>query len=144
MGKSYDKKMHSAEHMLNAAMDQKFGCGRCFNAHIGKKKSKCDYTYDRDLTRDEVEELNETINRMIRQDLEITDNLVSLSEARQICDMKKVPEHAEHIRIVSIGDFDLCPCIGDHVRSTKEIGSFKITTTDYDGEKLRIRYKLPE
>jgi len=81
---------------------------------------------------------------MIRQDLEITDNLVSLSEARQICDMKKVPEHAEHIRIVSIGDFDLCPCIGDHVRSTKEIGSFKITTTDYDGEKLRIRYKLPE
>ena len=35
--------MHTAEHLLNATMVKTFGCPRSRNAHIEKKKSKCDY-----------------------------------------------------------------------------------------------------
>lgn len=36
-------RMHTAEHILNRTMQNMFGCGRCFSAHINPKKSKCDY-----------------------------------------------------------------------------------------------------
>jgi Ser-tRNA(Ala) deacylase AlaX len=35
--------MHTAEHILNQTMVRMFGCPRSRNAHIEKKKSKCDY-----------------------------------------------------------------------------------------------------
>ena len=35
--------MHTAEHILNATMVKMFGCPRSRNAHIERKKSKCDY-----------------------------------------------------------------------------------------------------
>jgi Ser-tRNA(Ala) deacylase AlaX len=37
--KKYDPRMHSAEHILNQTMDRMYQCGRCFNAHIERKKS---------------------------------------------------------------------------------------------------------
>jgi len=49
---------------------------------------------------------------------------------------------SDEIRIVKIGDYDACPCIGPHVNSTKEIGEFRIGSTSFDNGVLRIRYKL--
>ena len=37
--------MHTAEHLLNATMVKTFGCPRSRNAHIERKKSKCDHCY---------------------------------------------------------------------------------------------------
>ncbi|MEJ2729607.1 MAG: alanine-tRNA synthetase second additional domain-containing protein [Deltaproteobacteria bacterium] len=57
--------------------------------------------------------------------------------------MEKLPDDAgDRIRIISIGDYDHCPCIGPHVKSTAEIGQFIITSTDFQDGVLRIRYKL--
>ena len=39
--------MHTAEHLLNATMVKTFGCPRSRNAHIERKKSKCDYILNR-------------------------------------------------------------------------------------------------
>jgi len=50
-------RMHSAEHLLNQTMVRMFNCGRCFSAHIEKKKSKCDYHFDRSLTEKETREI---------------------------------------------------------------------------------------
>lgn len=38
--------MHTAEHILNGTMVRMFGCTRSRNAHIERKKSKCDYLLD--------------------------------------------------------------------------------------------------
>ncbi len=62
MSKKYDPKMHTTEHLLNQTMVRLFGCNRCFSAHINKKKSKCDYHFDRPLTEIEMEQLQTTIN----------------------------------------------------------------------------------
>ena len=135
--------MHSAEHILNQTMDRMFQCGRCFNAHIEKKKSKCDYRFDRELTPQELEEIQTRVNQVIADDLPVTVEHVSRSEALRKYNTDKLPENAgDTIRIIHIGDYDACPCVGTHVESTGEIPGFKITTASFDHEVMRIRFKL--
>ena len=143
MDKRMDPRMHSAEHILNQTMDRMFNCGRCFNAHIEKKKSKCDYRFDRELIRQELDEIQTRVNQVIADDLPVTEEHVSRAEARSNYNTEKLPENAgDTIRVIHIGDYDACPCIGNHVKSTAEIPGFKITTASFDNDVLRIRFKL--
>ena len=135
--------MHSAEHILNQTMDRMFNCGRCFSAHIEKKKSKCDYHFNRELTQDEVAQIQTRVNDIIQQDLPVGESYITRAEAgRQYNTEKLPPDTGDNIRIIRIGDYDACPCIGPHVNSTREIGSLRITTSSFENDVLRIRYKL--
>jgi Ser-tRNA(Ala) deacylase AlaX len=143
MKKKYDPKMHSAEHILNQTMDRMYQCGRCFNAHIERKKSKCDYYLAKELTGDEIEAIQSRVNRIIRSDLPVCEQFISKSEAKSRFNTEKLPDDVgDRIRIISIGDYDHCPCIGPHVKSTAEIGAFRIASTVFEDGVLRIRYKL--
>ena len=135
--------MHSAEHILNQTMDRIYGCGRCFNAHIERKLSKCDYHMAKALTANEIEEVQSRVNEVIRSDLSVVEKFVSKSEAMSRYNTEKLPDDVgNRIRIVNIGDYDHTPCIGPHVKSTAEIGEFRITSTTFEDGILRIRYKL--
>ena len=135
--------MHSAEHILNQTMDRMFQCGRCFNAHIEKKKSKCDYHFSRPLTADEIGEIQSRVNRIARSDMPVNEKFISKTEALNKFNADKLPaDVADSIRVVSIGDYDHCLCIGPHVKSTADIGEFQITSTAFEKGVLRIRYKL--
>ena len=143
MKKQTDPRMHSAEHILNQTMDRMFQCGRCFNAHIEKKKSKCDYHFERGLTQSELDEIQIRVNQIIANDLPVSEEYVSHAEALDKFNTEKLPQNAgSTIRIVHIGDYDACPCIGNHVKSTGDIGGFRITTAGFDNDVLRIRFKL--
>ena len=143
--KQYNPPMHSAEHILNQTMVRMFNCNRSFSNHIEKKKSKCDYHFDRNLTPDEIEILNQKVNEIIQQDLMVREDFYTRSEAENLFNLSKLPDDAgENIRVIKIGDYDSCPCSGLHVSHTKEIGSFKIISTDYKEGVLRIRFKLVE
>jgi Ser-tRNA(Ala) deacylase AlaX len=141
--KKYDPRMHSAEHILNQTMDRMYQCGRCFNAHIERKKSKCDYHFHKALSPTEIEEIQTRVNQIIESNLPVKEHFVTRSAAEDQFNVDKLPADAgDRIRIVSIGDYDHCPCIGPHVASTAEIGKLKITSTAFDDGILRIRYKL--
>ena len=143
MKKQTDPRMHTAEHILNQTMNRLFQCGRCFNAHIEKKKSKCDYRFGRKLTRQELDEIQNRINQVIADDLPVTEELISHAEALKKYNTAKLPQNpGETIRIIHVGDYDACPCIGEHVKSSGEIGGFRITTADFNNDVLRIRFKL--
>ena len=143
MAKEYNPQMHSAEHILNRTMLRKFNCGRSFSAHIEKKKSKCDYHFDRDLTEKEVSEIEGKVNEIINSNLIISEEFININDAASRYDLSKLPESSgNEIRIIKIGNYDACPCIGQHVKSTREIGTFKITSTNYSDKVLRIRFKL--
>ena len=132
MKKEMDPRMHSAEHLLNQTMVRMFDTGRCFSAHIEKKKSKCDYRFDRELSQDEVEEIQTRVNDIVQQDLPVCDKLITRGEAEQHYNTEKLPpDSGDRIRIIQIGDYDACPCIGLHVKSTREIGPFRITSTSF-------------
>ena len=141
--KRYDPRMHTAEHILNQTMDRLYGCGRCINAHIEKKRSKCDYRFDRLLNKTELREIENRINDIIGADLPVSEEWTSKEKAKARFNLQRLPEDAaEAIRIVKVGDYDTCPCIGAHVSSTRHIGRFQITSADWKDGLLRIRYRL--
>lgn len=135
--------MHTAEHILNQTMIRMFGCDRSFSMHLEKKKSKCDYSFDRALTKEEEQLIEDKVNRVINLGLPVTEKHVDMSEAGALYDVSRLPGQDIHsVRIVNVGDYDSCPCIGEHVSNTAEVGQFRITTTSYEDGVLRIRFKL--
>lgn len=135
--------MHTAEHILNQAMIRMFHTGRCFSAHIERKKSKCDYRFNRPLTEKELRQLEAEVNRVIRLNLPVAGELMGREASEKRYDLDRVPNGAgDLIRIVTIGDYDACPCIGPHVGSTSEIGGFVIGSVGFKDGILRIRFKL--
>ena len=143
MAKEYDPRMHSAEHILNQTMVRMFNRGRSFSAHIEKKKSKCDYHFNRNLTDDEVKEIERRVNEAIAADMQVREDFLPRAEAEKLFDLGRLPDDAgDPLRIIHIGDYDACPCRGQHVNSTKEIGSFKIISTSFENGVLRVRFRV--
>ncbi|MBR8535251.1 hypothetical protein KDU71_06750 [Carboxylicivirga sediminis] len=135
--------MHTAEHVLNQTMVQLFECNRSFSNHLERKKSKCDYHFNRALTSEEEQVIAGKVNEMLMRHLDVTEQIVGREEASAQFDLDKLPDTTgEEIRIVRVGDYDACPCIGEHVKNTKEVGEFVLGTTSYDNGVLRIRFKL--
>jgi len=136
-------RMHTAEHILNQTMVRMFKCDRSFRAHIEKKKSKCDYHFDRPLTDEEINDIESRVDRVIDSDLPVREEFLKKEEAEARYSLRRLPEGTgDRIRIIRVGDYDACPCIGPHVRSTREIGGFRILSSSFEDGVLRIRFKL--
>ena len=136
---------HTTEHILNRTMVNMFGCPRSRNAHIERKKSKCDYILPECPTPEQVATIEAKVNEVIASNLDVTVKFVSREEAASLVDLSKLPEDAsETLRIVSIGDYDDCACIGAHVSNTSEIGEFKILSHDFNDGIWRVRWKIIE
>ena len=135
--------MHTCEHIINRTMINLFGCGRAVSAHIERKKSKLDYDIPQPLSDEDIVKIEETVNSVIARHLDVTTEFITQKEAADRFDLKRLPENAsDTVRIVKVGDYDECLCIGLHVNNTSEIGTFKIISHDYNDGILRIRFKL--
>ncbi|MFO8001435.1 MAG: hypothetical protein R6U46_09335 [Marinilabilia sp.] len=141
--KNYDPHMHTAEHVLNQTMVRFFDVNRAFSSHLERKKSKCDYYFHRALTSVEEKAVSDAVNEQLQRSLPVREHWMSLKEADDLYDLEKLPEAAEYnIRIVTIGDYDACPCIGSHVSNTEEVGEFVFVSSSFEEGVLRIRFKL--
>ncbi len=137
--------MHTAEHILNQTMGRMFGSPRSRNTHIERKKSKCDYMLKKAPTEKEVQAIEDKVNEVITMNLPVTEEFVKKEDAKDLVDLSKLPNDvSDTLRIVRVGDYDVCACIGSHVENTSEIGSFKITTHSFDNGRWRVRFKLNE
>lgn len=137
--------MHTAEHILNGTMVRMFGCARSLNAHIERKKSKCDYLLSEAPSEAQMAEVEQRVNDVIARNLPVTCHFMSREEAARHVDLSKLPEHvSDTLRIVRTGDYDACACIGLHVSNTSEIGRFRLLNWDYADGRLRVRFKLEE
>jgi Ser-tRNA(Ala) deacylase AlaX len=136
---------HTAEHLLNQLMVRMFGCERSRNAHIERKKSKISYILDTKPDRKVEREIERQMNELIDADLPVTFEYVDRYSLPDDIDADRLPDDvSDTIRIVRIGDYDVCPCIGKHVRSTSQIGRFELLGTNWDEgtHSFRIRYKV--
>lgn len=141
--KAEHEESHSCEHILNGTMVKMFGCPRSKNAHIERKKSKCDYLLDNEPTAEQVAAVEAKVNEEISKNHDVTVEFMSRDEAGKIVDLSKLPEDAsETLRIVRIGDYDACACIGAHVSNTSEIGTFKIISHSFADGVWRLRWKI--
>ena len=88
---------------------------------------------------------NMNLNEVIGRNLDVTIEYMSREQAADLVDLSKLPEDAsETLRIVRVGDYDACACIGAHVKNTAEIGTFKILSHDYEDGRWRVRWKVIE
>lgn len=140
---------------MNQTMMRMFGCGRSTNAHVERKKSKISYKLDCKPGRKEEKAIEDKMNELIDMDLPVTFEFVERSDLTEEntgeggiyegLSLDKLPADAsDTIRIVRIGDYDVCPCIGKHVRSTGQIGRFEMLGTNWDEQThtFRIRFKV--
>ena len=129
--------MHTCEHIVNRTMVNIFGCGRAVSAHIERKKSKLDFALPK------APSVEKTVNEVIARHLPVTTEFITQEEAVGRFDLKRLPDNAsDTVRIVRVGDYDECLCIGLHVTNTSEIGTFRIISSDYKDGIFRIRFKL--
>jgi len=136
---------HTAEHLLNRTMINIFGCGRSYNAHVERKKSKMSFRLDHKPTRQEEKEIERRMNELIEADLPVTFEYTTRDALPDDVSTERLPDDAsDEIRLVRIGDYDVCPCIGKHVRSTGQIGRFEMLGTNWDEmeHSFRVRFKI--
>ncbi len=137
--------MHTTEHIVNRTMINLFGCGRAISAHIEKKKSKLDYQLERQPSEHEIAQIERIVNDVIAQCLPVTTYFLTQTEAAERFDLKRLPDSpSSTVRIVKIGTYDECPCIGLHVANTSDIGCFSITSHSWDENSKcwRMRFRL--
>ncbi|GMU98872.1 MAG: hypothetical protein AMXMBFR51_16080 [Ignavibacteriota bacterium] len=110
---------------------------------LKRKNRNAIIIFNRNLTQEEIAEIESRVNKIIQFDLKVTEEFFSKEDAEEKFNLSKLPDNAgEKIRIIKIGDYDACPCSGLHVSTTKEIGGFRIISTDFKDSVLRIRFKL--
>lgn len=135
--------MHTAEHLLNGEMDRRFGCGRAFNAHIERKKSKLDFHLPQALNTDQLQNLEDYVNAVIAANVEVTEEYITQQEAMERFDVSRLPENAsETVRVVHVGNYDSCLCAGSHVEYTSQIGKLRISSSRYADGVQRIVFRL--
>lgn len=135
--------MHTTEHVVNRTMINLFGCGRAVSAHIERKKSKLDFALPQCPDEVEIKRIEDTVNEVLRHNLPVTMEFITQEEAMGRFDLKRLPNDASKtVRIVKVGNYDECLCIGQHVTNTSEIGTFKIISHDFKEGIFRIRFKL--
>ncbi len=135
--------MHTTEHIVNQTMIRLFGCGRAVSAHIEKKKSKLDFRFPQPPTEADIRQIEICVNQVIQSRLPITTEYITQDEAQSRFDLRRLPDNAsDTVRVVKVGDYDECLCIGRHVENTSEIGTFKIISYDFKENILRLRFKL--
>ena len=123
--------MHTAEHILNATMVRMFGCPRSRNI------------LDSCPDESQIAQIEKAVNDVIDADMEVSATYMTRDEAASIVDLSKLPADAsETLRIVRIGNYDACACIGAHVTRTSEIGMFKILSHSYENGIWRVRWKV--
>jgi len=136
---------HTAEHLLNQTMIRMFGCKRSYNAHVERKKSKMSFYLSQKPSRQQEKEIERRMNELIDEDLPVTFEMASRDELPPEVELDRLPADAgDMVRLVRIGDYDVCPCIGKHVRSTAQIGRFEMLGTNWDEHErsFRVRFKI--
>ena len=134
---------HTAEHLLNQTMMRMFGAARSRNMHIERKKSKINFLLPQCPTPEQVSDIENRMKELISMDLPVTFEFVTRDNIPAGVSLDKLPDNAsETLRLVRIGDYDVCPCIGQHVARTSQIEGFRITSTSYSDGSFRIVFKV--
>lgn len=143
-GKEHTK-LHTATHLLQAALRKVLGDKvQQSGSNITKERLRFDFTFDRKLTPEEVQQVEDLVNGIIREDLEVTRQFMPYDEAIAQGAMAFFKEkYGNTVSVYSVGDFSMELCDGPHVERTGTLGKFKITKQKKIGAGImRIRAVL--
>ena len=122
---------HSAEHILTAVFGELYNA-KIIDSRFKGTKVRCDYQITSEEPLAEIcAAAEKRANQIISENRDVTFEEVTREEAERLCSLHRLPEGAQKIRLVRIGEGVLTPCVGEHVKNTSEIGGLKIRTFDW-------------
>jgi alanyl-tRNA synthetase len=132
---------HSGQHLLSAVMYRQLGAAT-LSFHLGEMTSSIDLAREA-MTGEELERVEEAVNRIIAENRAVTMRTISPGEAKMLLaagTLHKLPDREGDIRLIEIDDIDLNACGGTHVRATGEIGSLAIRGTERVRQGIRVEF----
>ena len=143
-------RMHTSQHLVSAVVNELYTSDTVGN-QIGEDKSRIDFKPLK-LDKNQIDDVESKVNDYISEDLEVNiseelrSNLENNPEIRSSMSSglwKMLPKSVTKLRVITIGDIDVCPCAGTHVMSLKEIGKVSFVKKDNKGsQKQRLTYVL--
>jgi len=122
---------HTATHLLHAALRETLGDHvRQAGSYVGPDKLRFDFSHTTRMSEEERRTVEDQVNAWILRNDPVRAISTTLDEARALGAMALFGEkYGDVVRMVEVGDgsFSRELCGGTHVRSTAEIGVFKIT-----------------
>jgi len=121
-------KLHTATHLLNEALRKIVSPDiKQKGSNITADRLRFDFNFDRKLTAEEKQAVEDEVNRVIGMGLKVTREEVSLKVALKSGAMSEFgTKYPEKVSVYSVGDYSKEICMGPHVKNTKELGKFKI------------------
>ncbi len=121
---------HSATHLLHAALRNILG------EHVQQKgslvdseKLRFDFSHFEAISKAQLNQIENLVNRQIRQNHEVETNIMDIDAARESGAMALFGEkYDDQVRVLRMSDFSIELCGGTHVKRTGDIGLFKITS----------------
>ena len=136
-------RIHTSPHLLSVVLPFPVTGGS-----IGAGEGRLDFAMDGEVP--SKEEIEEKLNALVAADHAVTSEWITdaelLARPEMVKTMKvKPPMGSGRIRLIRIGDIDLQPCGGTHVRSTAEIGPLVVSKMESKGrENRRVRIRFAE
>ena len=113
---------HSGEHIVSGVVHSLYGYD---NVGFHMEEDYVTVDFSGELTREQLDEVEEKTNRYIYDNIEIECFFPNEDEIENL-DYRSKLDLKEGVRLVRIGEADLCACCAPHVKRTGEIGVVKI------------------
>ncbi len=122
------KKYHTATHLLHQALRTILGNHvEQKGSNINKKRLRFDFSHQKKMTKEELKEVENLVNKKIKEKLSISFKEMTLKEAKNYNAIGLFDgKYDEKIKVYTVGDFSKEICGGPHVKNTRELGNFKI------------------
>jgi alanyl-tRNA synthetase len=132
---------HTATHLLHASLRRRLGSHvHQAGSYVGPDKLRFDFTHSSSLSAEELRKIEDDVNGWILQSHPVRALTTTLEEAKRLGAMALFNEkYGEIVRMVEVGDgsFSRELCGGTHVRTTSEIGLFRILTETSSAANVR-------
>ena len=140
-------KLHTTTHLLNAALRKVLGdTVYQKGSNINPERLRFDFSFDRKLTPEELQEVTRLVNEAIDSELPVICEEMTVEEAKKQGAIGVFDEkYGDKVKVYSIGDFSKEICGGPHVSNTSELGRFRILKEQSSSAGVRrIKAKLEE
>ena len=125
----YDiQRNHSATHLLDQALIDILGTNiKQAGSLVDENRLRFDFSHNKALTKDELKEIENIVNKKIREQLPVKKEIMNYKKSEEIGAIGLFEDkYKDEVRVVSMGDYSKELCGGCHVNNTSEVLMFKI------------------